>query len=190
MPDEKKDKPTVENRWWAEIGQKRERERNRDQAPAETPERPPAGHKFFRIAEGYDQDRARTTLTDQNLRLLGEVQPQPGEWTHVPLLKSRHPRREIERIKHVLDLPPYARGVIVDSGRTVRLLVTGTPVGERLLELALVDQPSFDAWVRGEWVREELYRDPQQGLNRFRRLIRRYLSPDAIAEAESISARA
>lgn len=188
MAHEQKDKPTVENRWWAEVGQKRERAK--EQAAARPSDRPPAGHKFFLIAEGYDQDRARDTLTDQNLRLLKEIQPEPGEWSYLPLLKARHPRRNLERIKQVLDLPPYGRGIIVDSGRSVRLLVTGTPIGERLLELALVTPPSFDAWVKGEWVEEQLYRDVQQALNRFRRAIRRYLSPEGIAEAEAISARA
>lgn len=186
MADEKKDKPTVENRWWAELVHKREQSAKRPEAPPH----PVAGMKFFRIAEGYDQDRARDNLTDQNLRLLHELNPEEGLWSYTALLKQRYPKRELERIKQQLDLPAYARGAIIDSGRSVRLLVTGTPIGERLLELALVVPPSFDAWVKGEWVREELYRDNQQALNRFRKLIRRYLSAEGIADAESISARA
>lgn len=187
MSDEKKDKPTVENRWWAELGNKREGATAKRGEP--TPH-PPAGHKFFRIAEGYDQDRARDNLTDQNQRMLHELNPEEGCWSYTSLLKSRYPRRELDRIKQILDLPSYARGAIIDSGRSVRLLVTGTPIGERLLELALTEPPSFDAWVHGEWVREELYRDNQQALNRFRKLIRRFLSPEGIAESESIHARA
>ena len=187
MADEKKDKPTVENRWWAELVHKRE------QAAAKRPDAPPhpvAGMKFFRIAEGYDQDRARDNLTDQNQRLLHEMNPEEGRWSYMSLLKQRYPKRDLERIKQHLDLPPYARGAIIDSGRSIRLLVTGSPIGERVLELALVVPPSFDAWIRGEWVREEIYRDNQQALNRFRKLIRRYLSAEGIADAESVSARA
>ena len=186
MADEKKDKPTVENRWWAELVHKREQSaKNVDPSP-----HPVAGMKFFRIAEGYDQDRARDNLTDQNLRLLHELNPEEGKWSYLSLLKQRFPKRDLERIKQHVGLPPYARGAIIDSGRSVRLLVTGTPIGERLLELALVVPPSFDAWIKGEWVREELYRDQQQALNRFRKLVRRYLSAEGIADAESISARA
>jgi hypothetical protein len=185
MAEEKK--PTVENRWWAELGNKREGATAKRGEP--TPH-PPAGHKFFRIAEGYDQDRARDNLTDQNLRILHEINPELGKWSYLPLLKARFARRDLERVKQVVDLPAYARGVVVDSGRSIRLLVTATPIGERVLELALVDPPSFDAWVQNEWVREELYRDRNQALSRFRRHIRRYLSPEGIAEADSISARA
>lgn len=188
MADEKKNKPTVENRWWAELVHKKDQQAAAKRSDA--PPQPVAGMKFFRIAEGYDQDRARDNLTDQNQRLLHELNPEEGKWSYMALLKQRHPKRELERIKHVLDLPPYARGAIIDSGRSVRLLVTGTPIGERLLELALVEPPSFDAWVKGEWVREELYRDTQQALNRFRKLIRRYLSAQGIADAEAVSARA
>lgn len=187
MSDAHKDKPTVENRWWAELVHKREQSANRK--PEVSPQ-PVAGMKFFRIAEGYDQDRARDTLTDQNQRLLHELNPEEGRWSYMSLLRQRFPKRDLERIKHHLDLPLYARGAIIDSGRSIRLLVTGTPIGERLLELALVVPPSFDAWVKGEWVHEELYRDQQQALNRFRKLMRRYLSPEGIADAESISARA
>ena len=187
MADEKKDKPTVENRWWAELGNKRE---GTTAKRGEILPTPPAGHKFFRIAEGYDQDRARDALTDQNLRLLHELNPEEGRWSYMPLIKQRFPRRELERIKQHLDLPAYARGAIIDSGRSIRLLVTSTPIGERLLELALTEPPSFDAWVHNEWVHEELYRDNQQALNRFRRLIRRYLSAEGIAEHDAISARA
>src|SRR5262245_50272382 len=187
MADEKKDKPTVENRWWTELGNKREGATAKRGEP--TPH-PVAGMKFFRIAEGYDQDRARDNLTDQNQRLLHEMNPEEGQWSYMSLLKQRYPKRDLERIKQHLDLPPYARGAIIDSGRSIRLLVTGSPIGERVLELALVSPPSFDAWVRGEWVREELYRDNQQALNRFRKLIRRFLSAEGIADAESVSARA
>src|SRR5512143_4023176 len=116
MSEEKKDKPTVENRWWAELGNKREGATAKRGEP--TPH-PPAGYKFFRIAEGYDQDRARDNLTDQNQRMLHELNPEEGCWTYTSLLKARYPRRELDRIKQVLDLPRYARGAIIDSGRSV-----------------------------------------------------------------------
>ncbi len=184
MAEENKDaKPTVENRWWAELGNPKERPvAKRDEAFA--------GDRFFKIAEGYDQDRARDSLTDQNHRLLVLADPPEGSWAYMPLLAERFPERELERIKQKLDLPAYARGVVVDCGRTIRLLVTGTPINERVLELALVEPPSFDCWVKGEWVREELYDNAGRALSQFRQHIRDYLAPEAIAVAESIRAQA
>lgn len=184
MADETDTKPTVENRWWAEIGKSKE-------GPSVTRDRPPlAGDQFYRIAEGYDQDHARDALTDLNLRLLHAANPPEGSWSVVQMLATCFPERELERIKRVVDLPPYARGAVIDCGRTIRLLVTGTPIGERLLELALVDKPSFDCWVKGEWVREELYRSTDKALGHFRTLIREYLSPEAVAAYDEIRAQA
>ncbi|GIW40201.1 MAG: hypothetical protein KatS3mg076_0778 [Candidatus Binatia bacterium] len=174
-------KPTVENRWWAELGR-----------PKETigPKKPaPAGSRFYKVAEGYDQDRAREALTDLNLRLLREANPEEGKWSYLQLLPERFDRAKLEKIQAAVDLPPYARGLVVDSGRTIRLLVTGTPIGQRVLELALVEPPSFDCWVEEEWVHEELYRSRRQALARFRKLVRQYLSPEALAEFEAIRPR-
>ena len=104
--------------------------------------------------------------------------------------RPAYPERELERIKRLVVLPPYARGVIVDCGRSVRLLITGTPVGERLLELALGEAPSFDCWVHQEWVREAVFDDADKALRALRNFIAEYLSPEGIAHAESVAARA
>jgi len=96
----------------------------------------------------------------------------------------------LERIKKLVPLPPYARAVIVDCGRSLRLLVTGTPLGERTLELTLGESPSFDCWVRNEWVREALFDDADKALKALQRFMRDYLSPEGIARAEAIAARA
>ena len=187
MADQTKDekttgKPTVENRWWAEVGKGKE-------APA--PKRDAiAGAKFFEIAAGYDQDRARDNLTDNNLRLLLKANPEEGKWGRVQMLETTFPQRDLERIQRAVDLPPYARGAVIDCGQTIRLLVTGTPVGERILELALVETPSFDCWVKHDWVCEELYRNRNEALARFREHVRNFLSPEAIAAFEANLAQA
>lgn len=174
--------PTVANRWWVDLGGT---EKNR-------PKRPPgpAGSQFFQVAKDFEQERAKEHLTDNNLKLLVAADPPEGGWGYVRMTDSTYPERELERIKKLVALPSYARGVIVDCGRSVRILVTGTPLGERLLELALGEVPSFDCWVCNEWVREALFEDADKALKAFQRYMREYLSPEGIARAEAIAARA
>lgn len=174
--------PTVTNRWWVDLG-------GTEKA---RPKRPPgpAGSQFFQVAHDFEQEKAKERLTDLNLKLLQAADPPEGGWGYVRLAETSYPERELERIKKLVALPPYARGVIVDCGRSIRILLTGTPVGERLLELALGEAPSFDCWIRNEWVREALFVDADKALKALQRFMRDYLSPEGIARAEAIAARA
>ena len=181
-PEEKSQKPTVANRWWVDLGKGEKVIAKRAAGPA--------GSQFFQVAHDFEQERARERLTDNNLKLLTAAAPPEAGWAYVRLADSSFPERELERIKQLVSLPPYARGVIIDCGQSVRLLVTGTPVGERLLELALGETPSFDCWVRNEWVHEALFDDADRAIKALQRFIREYLSPEGIARAESIAARA
>jgi hypothetical protein len=167
--------PEVGNRWWVDIG-------GADKMRSKRPPGP-VGSRLFRAAKGFEQERARDRLTDNNLKLVVQAQPVPGEWSYVQLGEDSFPRRELERIKNAIRLPAYARGVIVDCGLLLRLLVTGTPPGERLLDLTLGEVPSFDCWIGDDWVREELFRDAEKA-------IAAYLSPDSITQYESIVPRA
>ena len=163
--------PTVENRWWVDTGKAIE--------PAKlTPkgERPPVGSKFFDIGYEFDQECAKQRLTDLNLKFLDEGAAAPDEWRLIRMVPNESvPTPQIERIKRRLPLPPGARGVIVDSGRSVRFVVTGDPVGERVLEFTLGEESSFDCWIRGEWVREELFSDLDDALRKARPYVERYL---------------
>ena len=122
--------------------------------------------------------------------MIAAADPPEGGWVKVQLAESTFSEQELEKIKQRVDLPPYARGVIADSGRSIRLLVTATPPGERVLELTLGDDPSFDCWIRNEWVDESRFQNRGHALKVFRRLVRKYLAPDAIAEYQSIVAQA
>ena len=175
--------PTVSNRWWVDLG-------GTEKVRAPKPIAPPVGSRFFKAGEGFEQDRARDRLTDNNMKLLRSADPQPGAWAYVSLADTKCSERHVERIKKIVSLPGYARGVVVDCGRAVRLLVTGTPVGDRLLELTLGGAPSFDCWVHHEWVREIVFDNPEKAMRAFRGLVKEYLSPDAIARADAASARA
>lgn len=174
--------PAVTNRWWVDLGGTEKVKVTR--APG------PAGSQFFAVAHDFEQERARERLTDNNLKLLTAADPPEAGWGYVQLAETAYPERELERIKKLVPLPPYARAVLVDCGRSVRILVTGTPPGERLLELALGEAPSFDCWVRNEWVQEALFDDADKALRALQRFIREYLSPEGIARSEAIAARA
>ncbi len=183
------DDKAVKDRWWVDFGPKDKGRSAPAPVPAPVPV-PPVGQKFYRAAKGFEQEAARSRLTDLNQKLLVDANPDLGQWGYVNLVERPFSEKEAERIRHTLDLPEYARGAFIDSGRTVRLLVTGTPIGERILELALTREPSFDCWIQGEWVKEELYKDRKRALRAFRDYIVRYLSPEGIATWESDRARA
>jgi len=166
----KGDRPSLENRWWVDQG--------KDGQPLE---RPPAtfGNGFFRTGIGFQQDRAQRRLTDLNLKWFDEAKPEPGEWAVLHLVeRQRFPVQRLDKIRNALPIPPRGRGILVDSGDSVRAIITGDPIGERLVEVRLGDESSFDAWVRGEWVREALFRNFDEGLRRTPGLVREYLMSD------------
>ena len=55
--------------------------------------------RFFRSAEGYDQDRAHARLTDINLKILQEANPAEGTWAYLRL--AERPFHEHEREKMI-----------------------------------------------------------------------------------------
>jgi len=171
----KGDRPTVENRWWVDQGK---------DATGRPIERPPAqfGGRFFRTGEGFEQERAQRRLTDSNLKWLEEANPPADGWAVVHMFPGdQFPVPRFEKIKASLRLPSGGRGVLIDSGNSVRAIMTGLPAGERLVEVRLADESSFDAWVRGEWVREALFPSFAEALRGLPALIREYLETDRAA---------
>ncbi|MCC6764374.1 MAG: hypothetical protein IT293_06895 [Deltaproteobacteria bacterium] len=172
--------PTIANRWWVDA------DKGEDKGAKGA--RPPIGSLFFTIGYDFDQERAKQRLTDANLKLLAEARPPVNEWRTIHLVPNESvPAEKIERIKRRLPLPPGARGVIVDSGRSARFVLTGDPVGERVLEFTLGEASSFDCWIRGDWVREELFRDLGDALRRGERLVGEYLGPEPHADNQTTS---
>lgn len=165
----KGDRPVID-RWWVDQGK---------DAKGNPIPRPPAqfGGRFFRTGEGFEQERARIRLTDSNLKWLEEGSPPVDGWTLVRMLPGeRFPDGKIERVKGAFKLPRGGRGVLIDSGDSLRAIITANPPGERLVELRLGDESSFDAWVLGEWVREALFRNFEDALRRAPALVREYLT--------------
>jgi hypothetical protein len=166
---------SVENRWWVDQG--------KDGTTTPIP-RPPAkyGHRFFKTGDGFEQERARLRLTDLNLKWFEEAGPPVEGWVVLRMLPDqRVPDGRVERVKKALVVPRGGRGILVDSGNALRAIVTGNPVGERLVEVRLGEESSFDAWVRGEWVREVVFRDFETAIRRVPALVREYLTTDRAA---------
>lgn len=121
-----------------------------------------------------------------NLKLLDEVRPPADEWRVIHLAPNASvPAGSLERVKRRLPLPPGARGVIVDSGRSARFVLTGDSVGERVLEFTRGEASSFDCWIRGDWVREEVFRDLDDALRRAGRIVDEYLGPKPHADNQT-----
>ena len=172
MPQDRHDGgAAVENRWWVDTGKTKERAR-----AVTSGERPPVGSKFFDIGYEFDQESARARLTDLNLKILEEARPPLGGWAVVRMVPNECvPVADLDRMKQRLSLPQNARGVIVDCGRTVRFIITGEPVGERILDFTLGEESSFDCWIRGDWVHEELFSTLDEALRKARPYVGQYL---------------
>ena len=165
----------MENRWWVDTGKAKERAR-----AGVSGKQLPVGSKFFDIGYEFDQECARTRLTDLNLKILEEARPPLGGWAMVQMVPNECvPAADLERMKQRLPLPRNARGVIVDCGRTVRFVITGEPVGERILEFTFGEESSFDCWIRGDWVREELFSSLDEALRKARPYMGQYLESRA-----------
>lgn len=167
-------KPAVENRWWVDSGTNKDR-RSPPRAEPEKDGGPIIGQRFFDVGLGFDQDRAQKQLTDSNLNLIREANPSEGTWAYLCMIEDTSPPERLAKVKRMLRLPKWARGVLVDAGTSIRAIATGEPVGENIVELTIGSQSSFDAWADGEWVREKVFRNRERALREGSRLIVRYL---------------
>ena len=155
------------------------------EAPSEE-QREPAGAVFFRSFENYDQEEAREWLSDPNIKLIQKADPKPGEWAYCPLVEERCPAREIEQVKRALPIPADVYAVLVDSGLSLRAIITGTPMYERLLEFNFIDEASFDCWIQGEWVREEVFDGKAELLGCALQLLEQYLQKDIVSNEDIV----
>ncbi|HXW82894.1 MAG TPA: hypothetical protein VEJ86_00675 [Candidatus Binataceae bacterium] len=157
-------KPNVENRWWVEGRVKKPKQAK---AEAELPKLPVA-MAFYQVARDYDQDRAKDDLTDNNLRIAREVNPQPGEWSYLAMTEDHYPPHLIKRVKDEFRLPRESRGIVLDHGRLVRLLICGPQLEDWMLDVTLGDEPSVDAYVWNTMYRERVFRRAEEALRQAR----------------------
>jgi hypothetical protein len=180
-PKEKTDtQGSLHTRWWIDQGKPRERSRPGPPEKGVTDvsaEKAVAGTSFFSAGVGYDQETARSRLTDLNLKLLEEGSPPPDGWGILQMTPDRFPSRTFEQIKRTVPLKPGMRALAVDSGVSLRVILTGTPPGQRLLELRFGEESSFDAWVHGEWVEEAVFSSLREALKTAAAFVTRYLPP-------------
>jgi hypothetical protein len=123
---------------------------------------------FYSVAKDYEQERAKEDLTDNNLRIARAANPPPGDWAYVPMTEEHYPARLVKRIKEEFRLPQSARGVILDHGRSLRLLICG-PLEDWMVDVTLADEPSVDVYVWGTMYRERLFKRAEEALRMARK---------------------
>lgn len=160
-----------ETKWWIDRGPVKEREK---------PSEPAKGiiEKWaYELLKGYNQEQAIKNLIDINPRILEELSVTPGEWGYFSLEVGSYPPEKLAKIKSGLPLPPGARGIVIDAGYSVRVLITGKPVGERYIDINFTDAPALDYWVQRQLVEEKVFANLGEALKRIRPELGRYLTP-------------
>lgn len=170
MADEK-EKPVEEAKWWIDRGPVKEREKHTQLG------RGIIEKWVYELLKDYHQEQAVRNVVDINPRILKEHPMVPGKWDYFSLGVGTYPAKRLDKIKSMLQLPPNARGLLIDAGYSLRVLVTGEPVGERLLDINFTEAPSLDYWVGGELVEEKLFGNLDDALKKIRGTLSRYLNP-------------
>jgi hypothetical protein len=164
-----------ETKWWIDRGPVKEREKQTG----------PAGgivEKWaYELVKGYNQDHAIKNLVDINTKLLKELSVAAGEWGYFSMEVGTYPAEKLAKIKNGLPLPRGARGLVIDAGYSLRVLITGEPVGERYVDINFTDAPSLDYWLNGELVEERVFSNVGEALKRIRPDLGRYLTRPEIA---------
>lgn len=170
MADEKTP-PVEEVKWWIDRGPVKEREKEAQIG------RGIIEKWVYRILKDYRQDQAVRNVVDINQRILKELSVPPGEWGHLSLGVGTYPANGLAKIKGSLQLPSHARALTIDAGYSVRVLITGEPIGERFVDINFTEAPSLDYWVGGELVEERLFSTVDDALKKIRPLLPDYLNP-------------
>ena len=158
-----------EAKWWIDTGSKQQ---------PEAGERVPKGvieRWAFELLKDYRQEQALHNIVDINGQALRELGAHEEKWVDLSLGVGQFPPKRLNHIKDSLKIPRYARALAIDAGYSVRVLVTGNPPGEKVLDLNFTEAPSLDYWVEGELVEEQLFRSVEDALRRLRHSVHRYL---------------
>ena len=175
MAEEKPNPASEEVKWWIERGPVREHEKKPE------PNRGIIDNWAYELLKDYNQDQALKSVAGINERVLKHLNVGPREWDYFSFNIGKFSPGKLNRIKEALRLPPYARGLIIDAGYSVRVLITGDPVGERLMDINFPEVPSLDYWVNGELVEERLFSNFDEVLRKLRPVLNRYLSQPPIS---------
>jgi hypothetical protein len=172
MADEKT-APFEETKWWIDRGPVKDREK-----PA-APVKGIIEQWAHELLKGYNQDLAAKNLVDINPKILNSLAINAGEWAYYSLDVGTYPPDKLARIKIGLPLPPGARAIVIDAGYSLRMVITGEPVGARYIDINFTDAPSLDYWVNGQLVEERLFSNVGEALRRIKPDLPGYLkTPD------------
>ncbi|MGZ8434671.1 MAG: hypothetical protein ACXW5W_07810 [Candidatus Binatia bacterium] len=161
-----------ETKWW--IDRRAVKERDKSAAP---PVRGIIEKWAVDLLENYNQDEAAKNLVDINRKIFKELKVAPGQWGYYSLDIGKYPLDKLEKIKAALPLPPGARGIVIDAGYSVRVMITGEPVGERYVDINFVDAPSLDYWVKAQLIEERVFANVGEALKRIRPDLLSYMTP-------------
>ena len=160
-----------ETKWW--IDRRAVKERDKAAAPVKG-----IIEKWaVELLENYNQDEAAKNLVDINMKIFRELKVEPGQWGYYSLDIGKYPPDKLEKIKAALLLPPGARGIVIDAGFSVRVMITGEPVGERYVDINFVDAPSLDYWVKSQLIEERVFSNIGEALKRIRLDLSSYVIP-------------
>jgi len=160
-----------ETKWW--IDRRAVKERDKAAAPVKG-----IIEKWaVELLENYNQDEAAKNLVDINMKIFRELKVEPGQWGYYSLDIGKYPPDKLEKIKAALPLPPGARGIVIDAGFSVRVMITGEPVGERYVDINFVDAPSLDYWVKSQLIEERVFSNIGEALKRIRLDLSSYVIP-------------
>lgn len=168
---EEKDQAFEETKWWIDRGPVKEREK-----PAE-PVKGIIEKWAYELLKNYNQDKAARNLVDINSKLFKELSVGAGEWGYFSLDVGKYPEDKLARIKSGLPLPQRSRGIVIDAGYSVRVLITGEPVGERYVDINFTETPSLDCWVNGQLVDERVFSNIGEALKRIRPELPYFINP-------------
>jgi hypothetical protein len=169
MAEDKAQQPFEESKWWVDRGPVKEREK-----PAE-PVKGIIEKWAYELLKGYNQDQAARNLVDINPRLLKELSVPPGQWGYFSLEVGVYPAEKLNKIKSGLPLPAGSRAIVIDAGYSVRIVITGEPIGQRYVDINFTDAPSLDYWVDGQLVEERTFANVGEALKRIRPDLSRYV---------------
>lgn len=173
MADEKP--PAAEEaKWWIDRGPVKEREKESQLG------RGIIEKWVYELLKDYKQEQAVKNVVDINPRTLKELSVPAGEWGYISLGVGNYPANGLAKIKSFLRLPANARGLIIDAGYSARVLITGEPPGERLIDINFTEGPSFDYWVENELVEERLFSNVDEALKKVRANLADYINPPKI----------
>jgi len=167
-----------ETKWWIDTGIRR------GQEPAEREPKGVIERWAFELLKDYRQERALQNIVNINGQVLRELGNNDERWVYVSLGVGEFPTKRLNHIKDALRIPRYARALAVDAGYSVRILITGDPPGEKLLDINFTESPSLDYWIHGDLVEEQMFRSIDDALKRLRNSVHRYLRT-TVVEAES-----